>query len=249
MPRPFVSPNLPDTAVRQVLVAESFVSQLAAPLAALSIEALPAPKTLSLPYRVNDHADMNCRPIGGKEYVVFQDAILPPEIHATGLHAVRSSIKGSDRYPGDAALNVLLISGFAFHKPGITEPHLKELLDARGYIWVSVPQGYTACSTAVVDANSLITADEKIAVAATETGFDVLKIQTGYIDLPGYAYGFLGGSCGKISPSKLAFTGHLNGHPDHDAILTFLTDRGIEPVFLTDRPCFDCGGILPVTQL
>ena len=78
MPRPLLSPNLPDTAVRQVLVAESFVSQLAAPLATLSIEALPAPKTLSLPYRVNDHADMNCRPIGGKEYVVFQDAILPP---------------------------------------------------------------------------------------------------------------------------------------------------------------------------
>ncbi len=249
MPRPLVSPSLPDTAVRQVLIAESFVNQLAAPLAALGIDALPAPKTLSLPYRVNDHADMNCRPIGGKEYVVFQDAILPPEIHTTGLHAVRSSTKGCDCYPGDAALNVLLISGFAFHKPGITEPRLKELLDAHGYLWVPVPQGYTACSTVVVDPNSLITADEKIASAAAETGFDVLKIQPGYIDLPGYAYGFLGGSCGKIGPSKLAFTGHLNGHPDHPAILNFLSDRGIEPVFLTNRPCFDCGGILPVTQL
>lgn len=249
MPRYIQSPNLPETAVRHVLIAESVVAQLGDSLAAHGVCAIPAPKTLSLPYRVNDHADMNCRPLGGKELLVFRDAVLPPQLNEAGLHPVAAASTGGNRYPEDAALNALLISGFAFHKTDITDPRLKQALDMRGYTAIHVTQGYTACSTAIVDAFSLITADEKIAAAAEQAGFDVLKIAPGFIELPGYDYGFLGGACGKLGPDRLAFTGRLDRHPDSRRILDFLAARGITPVYLTDRPCFDCGGILPVTQL
>lgn len=249
MPRYVQSPNLPETAVCHALIAESACALLQDSLAAQGVRAVAAPKTLSLPYRVNDHADMNCRHLGGKELLVFQDAVFSPRLNEAGLHPVSAASKGGDRYPRDAALNALLISGFAFHKTDITDQRLRQALEERNYAWVHVNQGYTACSAAIVDAYSLITADEGIAAAAEQIGFDVLKITSGFVDLPGYDYGFLGGACGKLGPDRLAFTGRIDRHPDCARILDFLAGHGVAPVYLTERPCFDCGGIIPVTQL
>ena len=249
MPRHLQIPNLPETAVCHMLVAEFARPILSAVLAMHGVQALPAPKTMSLPYRVNDHADMNCRHLGGKDLMVFRDAILQPEMNAAGLKIVRSASVGGGKYPADAALNALLLSGFVFHKSDITDPALRDALNARGYDSIHVNQGYTACSVAIVDENSVMTADERIAAEAAEIGLDVLCVSPGHINLPGYDYGFIGGACGKIAPDKLAFTGTLTHHPDYARILSFLADRGVEAVFLTNEPCFDCGGLIPVTQL
>ncbi len=249
MPRHLQTPNLPETAVCHMLVAEFACPLLSVALSSHAVQALPAPKTMSLPYRVNDHADMNCRHLGGKELMVFRDAILHPDMNAAGLKILRSAVGGGEKYPADAALNALLLSGFVFHKNDITDPALQNELAQRGYEPVHVNQGYTACSVAIVDENSVITADERIAAEAAEIGLDVLLIAPGYICLPGYDYGFIGGACGKIAPDKLAFTGTLTHHPDYAHILSFLAERGVEAVFLTNEPCFDCGGLIPVTQL
>lgn len=248
MTRLLRTPNLPDAPVCHGLIARSFFSLLAEPLARYGVQALPAPVTHTLPSAIRDHADMNCRHLGGDTLVVFQNAVVPHELSRIGLRIIPSDRPGGGQYPLDAALNVLLLSGYAFHKAGITDPCLQKLLSARGYTLKAVPQGYTACSSAIVNEHALITADTKIAQAAETVGIDVLQIQPGFIDLPGYSYGFLGGACGKIAPNCLAFTGQLNHHPDHHRILSFLSAHHVEPVFLTDRPCFDCGGILPITQ-
>lgn len=242
------TPNLPDTPVCQVLIASSFLSLLAEPFARFGVQVLPAPITHTLPSAIKDHADMNCRHLGGENLFVFQNAIVPQTLSRIGMHIVGSAMQAGRQYPSDAALNVLLLSRYAFHKSGITDPRLRQMLDALGYTWITVPQGYTACSSAIVDEKSLITADSKIALSAQMVGFDVLQIQPGFISLPGYSYGFLGGACGKIAPNKLAFTGQLNLHPDYHRILSFLSAHHVEPIFLTDHPCFDCGGIIPITQ-
>lgn len=242
------TPNLPDTPVCQVLIAHSFLRLLAEPLARLGIQALSAPITHTLPSAIKEHADMNCRHLGGENFLVFQNAIVPQTLSHLGLHIVCSAKPAGGQYPSDAALNVLLLSRYAFHKSGITDPRLRQMLYTLGYTWITVPQGYTACSSAIVDEKSLITADSKIALAAQLVGLDVLQIHPGFISLPGYSYGFLGGACGKIAPNQLAFTGQLTLHPDYHRILSFLSAHHVEPIFLTDHPCFDCGGILPITQ-
>lgn len=242
------TPNLPDAPVCHGLIARSFFTLLAEPLARYGVQALPAPVTNTLPSAIREHADMNCRHLGGEALVVFQNAEVPYVLSQIGVQIVPSDRRGGEQYPLDAALNVLLLSGYAFHKAGITDPRLQQLLDSRGYTLKAVPQGYTACSSAIVDERALITADPKIAQAARGVGIDVLQIQPGSIDLPGYPYGFLGGACGKIAPNCLAFTGQLTHHPDYHQILAFLSAHHVEPVFLTDLPCFDCGGILPITQ-
>ena len=99
MPRHLLTPNLPETAVCHMLVAEFACPRLAAALAAYGVQALPAPKTMSLPYRVNDHADMNCRHLGGKELMVFRDALLHPDMNAAGLKVIRSATPAGEKYP------------------------------------------------------------------------------------------------------------------------------------------------------
>ena len=77
----------------------------------------------------------------------------------------------------------------------------------------------------------------------------MLLIRPGWIKLPGYNTGFLGGSCGKLSPDKLAFTGQLSSHPDGKAIRAFLEQRGVAAVELSHGPLVDTGGILPLKEI
>ena len=75
-----------------------------------------------------------------------------------------------------------------------------------------------------------------------------LKIRDGFIELPGYNYGFIGGACGLISPYKLAFAGDVTRHPDYLAIKTFLHSQKVEAICLHDGNLFDIGGILPIME-
>lgn len=47
----------------------------------------------------------------------------------------------------------------------------------------------------------------------------------------------------------MAFTGRLDRHPDWVKIGEFLYIRGISITFLTDRPAFDIGSAVPLTEV
>ena len=109
-------------------------------------------------------------------------------------------------------------------------------------------QGYTRCAAAIVDQNSVITADMGLSMVLKRAGLTVLEIQPGAIRLPGYPYGFIGGCCGLIAPNQLAFTGSLGFHPDSQKIKSFLQERGVQWIELTNEPLLDIGGIIPITE-
>ena len=50
----------------------------------------------------------------------------------------------------------------------------------------------------------------------TRYGIDVLLIRPGYIELPGYPYGFIGGTNGNLSKDIIVFSGSLKEHPDYE---------------------------------
>jgi hypothetical protein len=77
----------------------------------------------------------------------------------------------------------------------------------------------------------------------------VLRIAPGAVVLDGFPYGFIGGASFKISEKNLAFTGRLDGHPDCERILSFLREREIEPLFLTQEPIFDIGSAIPILEM
>lgn len=93
-----------------------------------------------------------------------------------------------------------------------------------------------------------MTSDRGIAKELSKIGADVLLLPPGGIILPGLDYGFIGGTCGLISKSKLAFFGDLNFYAYGKEVKDFLKQHGVEPVFLRSGKLFDRGSLLTVNK-
>ncbi len=107
--------------------------------------------------------------------------------------------------------------------------------------FIHVKQGYAKCNICPVTERAFITSDKGIATVCAKFGFDVLLIESGFIQLEGFDTGFIGGASFKISQSEMAFTGSLNLHPSKAQIEAFLNRYGVKPIYLTEQEIFDIG--------
>lgn len=220
---------------RVFAIGEKYRERLEGPLAALGVCAYWLPDNTNVDARLSGHADLMLLDLGGGRVLTYLDSL--PDI---GLEVVK--VEGQGRvYPDDARLCACVVGRFCIHDFRISDPHIT------GFERIQVRQGYARCSTCVVDEGSVITSDAGIEKAAVRHGIDVLGIRPGYIELEGFDTGFIGGASFKISPERLAFTGRLDAHPDVARIESFLRERGVEPVYLTDSPAFDIGSAVPLT--
>lgn len=214
-------------------------------LQAQGLTVLPVPAHPALPEPIRCHADLQLFPLHGKRVLVVQDApVLSQRLAQLGWTVIPCAKPLGGTYPQDVLLCGFVLRGKLY---GLPQAMAEELMAAYPEV-IPVKQGYARCSTCLVDANSVITADEGIACAAERQGLAVLRIHPGHIDLPGYAYGFIGGCAGWIAPHTLAFTGELAAHPDGEAIRSFCEARGVAVVCLCPGPLRDIGGILPLWQ-
>lgn len=143
-------------------------------------------------------------------------------------------------YPFNIGYNAVLLKNHFFHKLEYSEPKILENLNCDR---IDVGQGYTRCATMVLTENAVITEDVGLARVYEACGYDVLTIDKGYITLPGYNYGFIGGTGGVIE-NNLVLNGALSHHPNGDAIMTFVHKLGLSIVELHNGPLIDCGSIL-----
>lgn len=147
-------------------------------------------------------------------------------------------------YPQDAAFNAACTGKYFIHNLSCTAPRLLKVAEEMGMYLIDVKQGYTKCSVAIVDENSIITYDAGIAKACE--GIDelsVLLVQPGFVRLDGYDTGFIGGSCGRVG-DELVFNGDLSSHPDFAKILEFTEERGINCKWFPEYQLTDIGSIL-----
>lgn len=149
-------------------------------------------------------------------------------------------------YPNNIAYNVARLKGYALHNFKYCDEVVKFYLKKEQIELINVNQGYTKCSTAIIDEKSLITSDVSILKALDNIDIDVLKINEGYIDLPGLNYGFIGGTAGVLLKNKVVFTGTLDNHPDKDKIINFLYKKGKSPIFLSKNNLLDLGSLIPL---
>ena len=117
-------------------------------------------------------------------------------------------------------------------------------LKKEGLEFINVKQGYTKCSIAVIDHKAVITSDYPIYRKLITLGIDVLLIESGYIRLDGYPYGFIGGTCGNLSGETIAFSGKFLNHPDRLKISNFLEKYSKKVLWLTDEIVTDIGTII-----
>lgn len=247
----FVSvPNLPSSC-SAVVYGEKYAEILEKSLESLHIRSILLPDNPDIDPHLSGHADLSMLHAGGEKLYLspyLEGSAFAERMRILGAKLHFPEQRQSRTYPGDAQLNICISGKYVICNPKTADIKIAEKLTSSGAKFMSVRQGYSRCAVCTVDADSIITTDRGIAVAAESNGMHVLLIRPGYIRLEGYPYGFIGGASCKLASDKLAFTGSLDIHPDREAILGFLSERGISPVYLSQEPAFDIGSMIPLFE-
>jgi hypothetical protein len=197
---------------------------------------LPLPPYEKLPVPVCGHPDLLVF-YDGETLYTFLDyyrAHLP--LFESLPCRVRPLALEAGAYPFDLPLDVLLFGGALIGREEFIPLELSE-----GRRVVSVKQGYAKCSS-LVFGGCLVTADGGIARAGRVLGGEVCQICPGFIALPGYDCGFIGGASGVVGQEVLFF-GDPTRHPDGERILSLISASGFEWKGLSDLPLTDYGGL------
>lgn len=246
-----VSPNLPE-ACSALIYGEKYAGILRKHLDSLRIHSILLPDNPDVDKRLSGHADLSVLHTGGEKLYLapyLKGSGFASQLADCGAQIVYPKITQETAYPADAQLNLCAVGNRVICNPGTASAEIVEYLTIiKGNKRVPVRQGYSRCAVCVVDADSIVTSDRGIAAAAAADGMKVLLICPGYICLDGFSYGLIGGASFKLSSDRLAFTGRLDAHPDAGAILSFLAERGVEPVYLTEEPVFDIGSAVPILE-
>jgi len=189
------------------------------------------------------HPDMLMH-ICGNNIVVHKDMhdefIL--ELASYNYNVYKSKLSLKAEYPYDVSLNALSLGNLFVHSINFTDTSLLSFLKYKKLI--NVKQGYTKCSTCIVNDHAIITSDVSIANTLAPLKIDVLLLPPGDILLPGLSYGFIGGTTGLIEDNVLAFYGHLDYYLYGKEVLGFLKKHRVEPVFLRNGKLIDRGSVL-----
>lgn len=214
-----------------------------------------------LKYYLYEH-DFNITFLDGNGSPVYDEVSTHADIHMCQLGLWENAFifpgnisKLQRHYPGNIIYNAVCTGKYFIHNMKYTDEdllhcvrnwHDKNFTDSE-HIFISVPQGYTRCCCLPVDDTSFITSDEGIFKILKSHDTDVLLINKGYVMLPGFDYGFIGGCAGHIIADgrrAIVFNGSLESHPDHEKITAFIKDRDIDIVSFKNEPLSDIGSIL-----
>ena len=244
-------PGLPKEA-KNVLICKKYAEILQFSLEIRGISSIIIPNNPVVDPRLSGHTDLSVFHARGERLFLapyLKGTDFQNRLAELGAELIFPEIIQRPDYPQDAQLNVCAIGKNLIFSPKTAAKEIVDLFTNRTDTeLIPVRQGYVNCSVCVVDEHSLITADRGIARKAEQHGLEVLLITPGHIDLPGFAYGFIGGAAFRLSEHTMAFTGVLDGHPDKEAILSFLYRHGLEADYLTNRPIFDIGGAIPLIE-
>ncbi|ERI90806.1 hypothetical protein HMPREF1982_03844 [Clostridiales bacterium oral taxon 876 str. F0540] len=212
----------------------------------LGYEVIVVPPSQNLYTAVCGHPDMLLHIIDKNTIIVHKDMEISfiKKLETFNYNIIISDNKLQDNYPFDIVLNAVNLPKIFIHNLKYTDTKLSRFID--GKILKNVKQGYSKCSTAIVSENALITSDTGIANCAKEEDLDVLLLPPGDILLPGLNYGFIGGCCGLLEDSLLAFYGNLAHYSYGNEVLSFLKKHNVKPVFLSDSKLVDRGSIFRI---
>lgn len=242
------APNLPARQIDSAAIGEDYAEEIGAALSAFGIKILSCPINTQLDPRLRSHIDLSVFHIGGNRFLLsrtLNGSSFEAELKALGAEIAFTEAFISPEYPRDAILCALSNGEFLFHNLKLSD---KALLNNITFRKIDVRQGYSKCAVCFVSDKAAITSDKGLAIAMKCEGIDILEISPGGIGLKGFNEGFIGGSAFKIDKDLLAFTGHLDRHPDRQSIYAFLLKHKVEPIILCKKSIFDIGSVIPLTE-
>ena len=239
-------PNLPQNKVAYVFLGQNNVHLLSKSLEKYGINICSVEEDIRLDKRVSNHTDMLVFHMGLNQ-VIFSKKQPHFPFEDTKITVSQSNI--AENYPHDVALNAVIVGKNIICNPKYTDKTILEYAHRLQMNIIAVKQGYSKCSVAPVSRNAIITDDRGIADSANNAGIDVLYIDKRFILCNGFDYGFIGGACGMIDKNVLAFTGVFNDTSIRNNVETFLSKYGVYAEYLTDKPMFDVGSIIPYVEI
>lgn len=214
-------------------------------LSELNLTIIPTTKLDCVYDAIASHADIQIHYLGKDTFVCA------PEVYdyynnalPQGFTLIKGSKVLSATYPNDIAYNAAAVGNNLICNSRSTAIEILRVYSCKGRSILSVNQGYAKCSTCVVGANAIITADTGIAEIAKSNGIDVLEITQGHIELKGMDYGFIGGATGLIEKNVLAFNGEVSTHLDGEIIKNFCKKHNVEIKELKNGSMTDIGSII-----
>lgn len=214
------------------------------------INFIPSYECKFITKQVNTHPDMTFCHMGDKIAVVEKESYTyyKNKIEKYGFKIICGSNALSEAYPNDIAFNCVILNGMLFHKINYTDKQILEEAKKMNLKLINVRQGYTKCSTLIINETSVITGDPGLYKTYTENGIDCLLISNSGIKLEGFENGFIGGSGGLLSSDKLAFFGNIKLHPQYNEIKAFCDRRGVKIIILGDGEVTDFGSLIPIVE-
>lgn len=216
-------------------------------LASFGFDVIALPPFPRLAPSVSSHPDMLMLPLGDrlfvyKEYYEAHTAYLDAMAQKVGrpLCAVDTAV--SSQYPDDVGLNLFVLGKYLVGRTDKAPAPVLDYAKEQGYAPIFVKQGYAKCSTVILGETAIITADPSILAEAKSLSIKALSISAGGVSLPGYDYGFIGGTCG-VHGNQIFFCGSLNLHPNGSDVAAFCKQKGFEIISLCDAPLLDVGSI------
>lgn len=167
-------------------------------------------------------------------------------------------------YPFDVPYNVCIVGKNAIHNFKYTDNVVKFYLERHGYNLIDVEQGYSKCSTCVVDDNSCITTDIGIARKLLDAGIDTLYVSEPDIKLKTRAnkifvkestmsfvdstmQGFIGGALARLGNTVILF-GDISNLVNGSKIKSFVEKKGLKFHHFEGLDVVDYGGVLEVIE-
>lgn len=240
-------PNLPEKQVSKVIIGSGYNKEIYDKLEKLGIEPIFTTKSTNVRQGIQNHADLVYCPLNADYFLISKEQKeLKEKLLSLGYNTETIDEDLSYNYPNDVFLNCVVIGNHIFYNHDTVSDQIINFVRKSDLTEVSVRQGYTKCSIAVVSDHAFITDDISIGSRGAEFGFDVLVINKGDIKLQNFNYGFIGGATGKIAEDKILFTGKLENLSDCDRIKKFLYKHNIEPIELTNGVVEDIGSIFPL---
>lgn len=241
------SPNLPFGDVSMAIIGEAYES-IRTELQEIGIYVVTAGQNSPLDIPVRYHSDMICHYLGDGSIIVAQNETeLADELKNRGFKVFFASKPLEKEYPKDTILNCARI-GDKLLCGKSADSMIIEHARENGIKIIRVNQGYSRCSSCIIDEHALITSDPSIYEACIENGIDALNISKGNIQLNGYNYGFIGGATAKVKKDLLLTFGNVFLHPNAGEIIKFCSKYGVSVQPLSKGPLTDIGGIIPIME-
>ncbi len=239
------NPFIPLKKVNTILISNRIDESLKSLLKSLDINLLYTIDNPNLAKPVADHADMSVHPVTDKLFIVdnsvysYYKNLLDPY----GIEVISSSTSLTSKYPMDCLLNVSRIQNYYIHNT-VTEPSLESQLKSMGLELIKVNQGYSKCSTLILNCDTIVTSDIGIHKTLIQYNINSNLIPQGNIELKGYNTGFIGGCGGMISPDTLVLSGDPRTYLYGEALFKIILDLGIHIEYVSNRKIVDFGSLI-----